>query len=190
MSWCISRSSPAVPVPVLLLLCLTRPWVLSTSQQRRRPNTSLLAGHLARAVQGRVPVITNLLLPKRQEWLLLLPTGGIVTLPVENDTHHSQAHYCFSTCLQPHRALNQNPFQVNINWNEIHGIVYSMQLEQIRFNFPFSLLWQLLSTTNTAPSTHEQSTLLLILFPAQLSVVGDFLGWHGCCRNSLTRLPG
>lgn len=50
---------------------------------------SLHAGDLARAVQGRVPVITDLLFPKRQGWLLLFPTRGTVTLPVESYTSHS-----------------------------------------------------------------------------------------------------
>lgn len=65
-SWCFSSDlcdTAARPSAVLALPGHTLAPL--TFLQRRRTNPSLLAGHLASVLQGKVPVITNLLLPKR-----------------------------------------------------------------------------------------------------------------------------
>lgn len=65
--------------------------------QRRRPNMSLLAGQSS---TEKSPCHYNLLLPKRQGWLLLLPTRRIVPSPVESYTSHGQAQLLLQ-CVPP-----------------------------------------------------------------------------------------
>lgn len=100
--------------------------------KRTRPNMSLLAGHLATAVQGRVPVITSLLLPKRQRWLLLLPTRGIITLPVESyKTSTATAPACSSShTVQLTKTILR---QHELNWNPCNSSCNEIRADQVWF---------------------------------------------------------